>query len=80
MSEFPIKAELDVCSDYRRCFALGKSVCANNGYENGCIGCDLYRAYLMGFSEGASQAVKAMNTVKPAFSKPMLKDSIRGDV
>jgi hypothetical protein len=80
MSVFPIKAELDVCSDYHRCFALGKSVCANNGHEHGCVGCDIYRAYLIGFSQGASQAVEAMRTVKPAFSKPMLRDSMRGDV
>ena len=80
MSEFPIKAELNVCSDYHRCFALGKSVNANNCHEHGCIGGDLYRAYLMGFSEGTSQVVEAINTVKPTLSKPMLRDSMRGDL
>lgn len=79
MSEFPIKAELNVCSDYHRCFALGKSVIANNGYEHGCIGCDLYKAYLIGFSEGASQVVNAINTVKPSLSEPMLRDNMRGE-
>lgn len=77
MSEFPIKAELKVCSDYHMCFALGKSVNVNNGHEHGCIGCDLYKAYLMGFSEGASQVVKAINTVEPSLIKPMLRDCMR---
>lgn len=81
MSKFPIKAEFNVCSDYYRCFALGKCINSDTGHEHDCVGCDLYRAYLMGFSEGARRAVDAITTAKSNLIEPMFgyPDYRKGD-
>lgn len=71
------KAEFDVCIDYRRCFALGKSVIPKD-VDKHCLGCEFYKAYLMGFNDGARQAVKAVNEYKPLLKEPLFKDFTRG--
>ena len=57
-----IKAEFNVCSSYNSCFIQGttlvESVCGSQ-----CLKCDLYRAYSLGLSEGAKQAVQAVNNI-----------------
>lgn len=60
----PIKAEFNVCSNYQSCFVRKLTVNECDPNSN-CINCDLYRAYTLGFSEGAKQAVRAMNNVEP---------------
>lgn len=51
------KAEFDVCLDYHSCFALGKSDIPKDA-DNRCVGCEIYKAYIIGFGDGASQTVK----------------------
>ena len=71
---FPIKAEITACSNYKKCLEHGMSeieIIENIGL--GCCNCNLYKAYLFGFSEGAKQTVKAINE-----AKPLLKPFSRG--
>lgn len=64
-----IKAEFNVCSEYRSCFAR-KMTINESDFNSHCLECDLYRSYSLGFSEGVKQAVNAMNSAQPLFMQP----------
>lgn len=58
-----IKAVFNVCPNYNSCFARRMTLLAADG-DSHCLECDLYRSYSLGFSEGAKQAVDAINYIQ----------------